>query len=299
MLAGLWVAAVLLPGAGGEPLASGDHRRTVEVQGRTREYLVHVPAGHEPAVPTAVVVALHPFAATADRMRWMCGLDRVADREGFVVVYPEGTGPPVLRNWNDGAMKGKLADDVGFVARVLDDLAGVMAVDPRRVYATGMSNGGMMCYRLASELSDRIAAIAPVAGTQAFETIAAKRPVPVLHFHGTADGLVPFGGSEAGARGLMRFLSVEETVRAWAAFDGCPAEAEEQPVTDAAGDGITVRRRRFGPGREKAEVILYEIVGGGHTWPGGPDLARFLGPTCRDIDAAELIWAFFAEHPMP
>ena len=133
-----------------------------------------------------------------------------------------------MLTWNAGGFQGKEGkpDDVAFIAKVLDDLATVVNVDPKRVYVTGMSNGGMMCYRLAAELSDRIAAIAPVAGTMAIDNYHPKRPVPVMHFHGTADKLVPFGGPGSGTPKFLGFKSVEDTIKICAKANGCPEEAE-------------------------------------------------------------------------
>lgn len=129
-------------------------------------------------------------------MVWFSGLNKKSEESGFIVVYPSGTGVGPFRTWNAGGFSGKMAegkaDDVAFIGKLLDDLNGFVKVDEKRVYACGMSNGGMMCYRLAAELFDRIAAIAPVAGTIAIEDSKPKRPVPVMHFHGTKDDLVPF-----------------------------------------------------------------------------------------------------------
>ena len=158
-------------------------------------------------------------------------------------------------------------DDVKFVSMLLDDLATVVNVDPKRVFATGMSNGGMMCYRLAAELSDRIAAIAPVSGTIAISAYKPMRPVPIMHFHGTADKIVPFTGPN-GTPKFLTFKSVEETICLCVKTNRCP---ETPTVTDLPDNS---RRRHhgkaedLGPGPDGAEVVLVEIHGGGHTWPG-------------------------------
>jgi polyhydroxybutyrate depolymerase len=285
-----------LPGADEPP----DPVRTLDHGGQERRYILHRPDGlvvAEAGVP--LVLVLHGFAQTAQGMMGFSGMNATADREGFVVAYPEGTGPLLMRNWNEGS-DWKTADDVGFIGRVIDDVGSVVKVDPDRVYATGMSNGGMMCYRLASELSDRIAAIAPVSGTKMTKaTILARRPVSVLHLHGTEDRLVPYGGPSARGARMLEFASVEASVRAWAEFDGCPDEPRVEPVADRdPNDGTTVKRILYGPGREGAEVILYRIEGGGHTWPGGSQNPGFLGRTTHDIDDANgTIWRFFARHP--
>jgi polyhydroxybutyrate depolymerase len=161
-----------------------------------RTYLIHIPKGHDLNKPCAVVLALHGALMNGPLMAQFCGLNETSDKAGFIVVYPSGTGIGPFLIWNAGGFQentaqGK-ADDVAFISKLLDDLGTVVKVDPRRVYACGMSNGAMMCYRLAAQLSDRIAAIAPVGGTIAIEESKPKRPVSVIHFHGTKDNFVPF-----------------------------------------------------------------------------------------------------------
>src|SRR4051812_3080041 len=179
-----------------DPLGPGDHTRTLMMGEQKRTYLVHVPKGYDPKKPAPVVLALHGAAMNGPMMVWFSGLNKKSDEAGFIVVYPSGTGIGPFLIWNAGGLKGKLAegraDDVAFIGKLLDDLGTVAKVDEKRVYACGMSNGGMMCYRLAAELSDRIAAIAPVAGTIAIEKSKPKRAVPVIHFHGSKDNIVPF-----------------------------------------------------------------------------------------------------------
>ena len=138
-----------------------------------------------------------------------------------------------------------------------------------------MSNGAMMCYRLAAELSDRIAAIAPIAGTMAIEHCQPHRPVSVLHFHGTKDGLVLFGGPDERTPKNIKFLSVDETIRAWVRANGCPEAPVVADLQDLANDGTTVRRKVFGPGKEGSEVVL--ISSRGEATPGR---ARILASGC-------------------
>ncbi len=162
-----------------------------------RSYVVHVPPHYDPKHPLPVVLALHGAGTNGRMTAVLTGLDKKADEADFAVVYPNGTGAGgIMLTWNSGGSRrtgeGSAADDVGYIRKVLDDLQTCLAVDAKRVYATGLSNGAMMCYRLASEMSDRIAAIAPVAGTIAIDNYHPKRPVPVIHFHGTVDKLVPF-----------------------------------------------------------------------------------------------------------
>jgi len=286
-----------------EPLGPGDHFRTVAVDGRERSYSVHVPPNYDATKPTPVVLAFHGAATNGPVMMISSDLSTKADEAGFLVVYPNGSGKGnLMLVWNSGGLRAphakRLPDDVAFVERLLDDLATVVHVDPKRVYATGMSNGGMMCYRLAAELSDRIAAIAPVSGTMAVDSWRPKRPVAVIHFHGTEDKLVPYNGPDKKIEKVMSFRSVGETIRMAARFNGCPRKPDIRRVPNTHDDNTAVTKTAFGPGREGAEVILYTIEGGGHTWPGRPWPVPWLGKTTRDISANDLIWEFFQKHPM-
>ncbi len=286
-----------------DPLTPGDHLRSLEVDGRTRSYHVHVPPQYDSKKPTPVVLAYHGALTNGLMMSVFSDLNDKADAAGFLVVYPNGTGTAKrMLVWNAGGIRNKVTDgkldDVAFTARVLDDLEAAAAVDVKRVYATGMSNGGMMCYRVAAELSNRIAAIAPVGGTMAIENPHPARPVPVIHFHGTDDKLVPYNGPDGLAKRLALFQSVDETMQTWAKIDGCPATPVTTDLPDKANDGTTVTRKTWGPGKNGAEVVLYTIDGGGHTWPGQTRAFQFLGKSTKDISANDLIWEFFLKHPM-
>jgi polyhydroxybutyrate depolymerase len=286
-----------------DPLTPGNHTHSLEWDGRARTYQVHVPPQYDPNVPTPVVLAFHGAMMNGGLMAGFTGLSKKADEAGFVVVYPYGTGSANrVLFWNAGGMRDKAeakVDDVGFVRKILDDLPTVINVDPRRVYATGMSNGAMLCYRLACELSDRIAAIAPVSGTLMIEQPKPSRPVPVIHFHGTEDRLVPYAGSAEPSERYKTFKTVDETMQIWAKIDGCPEEPEFVNLPDTVDDDTTVSQKIWGPGKDGAEVILYTITGGGHTWPGKSRGFGFLGKATQDISANDLIWEFFEKHPMP
>ena len=232
------------------PLVPGDQLRGVVVDGAGRTFIVYVPPGLDLKKPAPVVLVFHGAWANARTQVAFSGLNRKADEANFVAVYPNGSGADDRRLfWNAfGPAGGRSPDDVKFVAAILDDLARSMDLDARRVFATGMSNGGMMCYRLAAELSDRIAAIAPVSGTLCIDNPKPKRPVPVVHFHGTADGIVPFDGPKnagpmALGERLLNFKSVDETISTWVKLDGCPAKPEVTHLPDAAKDGTTVTRK--------------------------------------------------------
>src|SRR3954447_3121772 len=287
-----------LSAPGGNLLPVGDHARELKIGDTFRSYSVHIPPSYDPGRPTPVVLVFHSAMMNGNLMARFCGLSEKADRSGFVVVYANGTGStPLFLYWDAGGVRGRVSDDVGYVARLLDDLATVVNVDPKRVFAAGMSNGAMMCYRLAAELSDRIAAIAAIAGTMAIEDCRPRRPVPVIHFHGTRDGLVLYGGPDERIPKNLKFLSVDDTVRAWVRLDGCPEAPVVEALPDLAPEGTTVRKKAYGPGKGAAEVVLYTIEGGAHTWQGREPRVKFLGKRTRDISANDLIWEFFQKHP--
>jgi len=294
------LAASLIVQTGTGP--SRDHTRSVLVDGRSRTYLLHVPASVPSAKPAAVVLAFHGGGADAESMARFSGLNEKADRAGFVVIYPNGTGRlRRLLTFNAGNCCGyamqQQVNDVAFTRALLDEVATVVGVDRGRVYATGMSNGAMLAYRLAAELSDRLAAIAPVGGPMAIEQIRPQRPLSVMHFHGTDDRFAPFEGG-MGDRSLSRtkFLSVGTSIQAWVKANGCAGVQATRQEPDRAKDGMTVTRTTYSPCKEASEVVLLAVQGGGHTWPGRPPGLAILGKSTSDISANDLMWEFFERH---
>lgn len=298
------LAILLMLAAGEDPaLRPGDHWRSVEVDGDERTYLMHVPAHYDPAAPVPVVLAFHGGGANAETMVAFSGLNEKADQAGFIVVYPEGSGRLArVLTFNAGNCCGYAAssriDDVAFTRLVLDDLDRIANVDRRRVFATGMSNGAMMCYRLAAELSDRIAAIAPVAGPMGTKDCRPGRAVSVMHFHGDADAFAPFNGGRGRGPSGTDFYSVHHSIDAWVAANGCRPIPQTTPLPDRADDGMNVKQTLYDSGRDGAEVVLVVIEGGGHTWPGREPRMRVLGASARDISANDMMWDFFQRHPM-
>lgn len=272
--------------------------RPLTVGGSSRRYVVHAPKGHDLTTPLPVVLALHGATMNGPMMAWFSGLNRKSDEAGFLAVYPNGTGSHSQFFWNGGSGPAAQAnvDDVAFIDALLDDLGRAYPVDPKRVYATGMSNGAMMAYRIAAELSDRIAAVAPVSGTMTSEIGQPQRPVSVVHFHGTADEFIPFTGGR-GKRSIFGtdYRPVEDTIRAWVRANGC-GETPATDVLSGSGDGLRVTRRTYGAGRDGAEVVLVVIEGGGHTWPGKKSTASVLGRSTLSVSANDLMWEFFQKH---
>ena len=284
-------------------LTAGDHTRELTVDGRKRSYTVHVPKSYDRKKRTPVVLIFHGAGANADKIRRRCGMDKKSDQAGFLAVYANGTGIGKLLTFNSGGLSKRIAkrwpNDVKYVDKLLDDLQRVVNVDPKRVYATGLSNGGMMCYRMAAELSHRIAAIAPVAGTLCLEKPRPKRPVPIIHFHGTKDRIVPFAGPNKIAKKVLAFKSVDETISIWTKINRCERQPVERKLKDKADDGTRVIQRIYRAKQGGADVILVIIEGGGHTWPGRPTRNRFLGKSTKDISANDMIWNFFKRHRLP
>jgi len=275
--------------------------------GLTRTYHVHLPAGYSAARPAPLVLAFHGGGGDGAGMSRLTHLSDAADRFGFVVVYPDG----YQQHWGDGRgvtpSERDGVDDVAFVAVLLDTLASQFAIDTRRVYATGISNGGFFSERLACDLSARISAIASVAATMS-ANLAARcapaRPVPYLLIHGTADPIVPYdggqvGGQLAGERGAA--ISAADSVQKWAVLDGCPSPPHVAALPDTAHDGTQVRRTVYTGCATGSQVQFYSVEGGGHTWPGGLQYlpVAVVGKTSRQIDAGDVIWGFFAQFSLP
>lgn len=265
---------------------------TIEVDGRTREYLVYEPDDSAPPDGRAVVFVYHGAFTTAADMQEYAKMDPVADDEGFLVVYPNG----INRLWYDGRIPDEV-DDVAFTDALLDQIIDDYEVDETRVYATGISNGGFMSHRVGCDLSDRFVAIAPVAGTLSHELrdkCEPTRPVPVMLVMGTKDNLVPYDGGKLGGRFAGDFgtmLSAEGSIEWWADHANC----EEDPSLDSfdeVDDGTKIQTREWTECDAGAEMILYTVKDGGHTWPGADDI-RLLGKTTKEFDASETMWAFF------
>jgi polyhydroxybutyrate depolymerase len=284
----------------------GDSTQQFEFGGITRTYLVHVPPTYNGSTAIPLVVSLHGHGGTGAGQARLTHMSDVADTNGFIVVYPDG----VNHAWNDGrsGINGapENIDDSGFIRELILRLEGQYAVDAHRVYATGFSNGGFMCYRLARDLPDLVAAVAPVSGLLSQEladVFTPITPLSLLLIAGTADPLVPFGGGEVAGdvtagRGMV--YGALETARFFVNLDGCslPGQTVAIPNTVLT-DGARATRTMYVGGRAGTEVQLYSVIGGGHTWPGGLQYSpvQVTGPTCRDFDASQVIWEFFAAHP--
>lgn len=335
------VTIILLSGcAGTKPpsppsyvtLGPGDYHFSMKHDGMTRIYKVHVPPGYDKNKPLPVVLIFHGGAGNAMRSVSFFNLNPKADKEGFIAVYPEGTGKrikgEVFGSWNAGACcapaKDERIDDVGFISALLDKFERDLNVDTKRIFATGHSNGALMSYRLACELSDRIAAIAVAGAQDAFNDCRPKRPVPVIHFHGTEDKCAPYNGGVCGgciakllnklgipadiSKGQWQCRSAPDYIGEWRIIDGC------SPVSKMTYHRGTATCISYDQCNDKAEVTLCTLEGMGHTWPGGDygsDACRrdnksalcalwkdTAGNLSQDISANDMMWDFFKKHPM-
>lgn len=264
---------------------------TVTLDGRS--YRIDLPA--DPAA-APVILALHGGGGSADQFARSSGLSRPANRLGYAVIYPEGTGR--LATWNGGYCCGSAArtgvDDAAFLDAVLADAARRFGVDTGRVYATGMSNGAIMAETYAALRSGRLRAVAAVAGTMDTGRYRIAEPVPLLIIHGTADPMVPYGGGKGGAS-LTRteFASVESVVSVFLA--AYPALVRTERVIDPSSDGMRVLERTYTDSAGLVQLRLLSVQGGGHAWSGSRRATRS-GET-RDIVATEEVLRFFAAHP--
>lgn len=293
--------------------AAGDHTVSLRYDGRVRTYIVHVPRAAASGRALPVVLAFHGGGGEAEGFKEYAGLDAVAEREGFVVAYPNGTGPLRRRllTWNAGECCGYAmnqgVDDVGFAMAVLDDLSRKTAIDPRRVYATGHSNGGMMAHRLGAERADRIAAIAPVAGAYDLDRFAPARPVGVLHIHSVDDPRALYGGGLGpafpGTSVRSSHRPVMEGLERWRRHNGCAAEPrslETRKGNAASGSANQTGTLLVWEGcAAGGSVAHWKLTGVGHGWPGNKAAARregLIGPSTTIVIASEEIWKFFAMH---
>lgn len=280
----------------------------IRINGFRRTYLVHVPSGYRPEIPVPLVVVLHGAFDTAEGMEKSSGFSLLADREQFIVLYPNGMGIlGFLQHWNAGHCCGKAAtdqlDDVGFVAATIEDVCARFKVDRDRVYMVGFSNGGMLAFRFAAERGDLLAAVAPLAasiggkrseGAPEWRIPEPVRRIPILVFHGLSDDRVPYAGGVNHVKERGRtYWSVEESVKFWVTRNGCNPQAVLRSLKDGS-----VLVKSWAGCNDNADVALYLIKDWGHVWPGKHFTATLSeGDPLRNFDATEIIWDFFQSHP--
>lgn len=286
-----------------------DHQKTLLFDGINRTYLLHEPK-HQPGERLPLVIILHGGGGTSYGMVKITqgGFDELADKERFFVIYPDG----VNKHWNDGrntndAENRTTANDTGFISSLIDYMISTYAIDPKRVYVTGMSNGAIMSYVLGCKLADKIAAIAPVDGNISEVTYGVctpSCPVSLLAINNTSDPLVPWDGGDVtlpfSKKKFGKVKSVKASVDFWVNIDGCNTIPTKTTIPDKDPDDAShVILFSYDNGKNGTQVQLYAIYGGGHTWPGGMQYLPIfiIGYTCNDINADKVIWEFFKQHP--
>lgn len=271
---------------------------------RQRRYEVQLPVA-TPTAPMPLILAIHGATESLETYRKVAHLEPLAKREGILVVYPVGTRLGNILLWNAGAccLPGlhDRPDDVGFLLQVLADVEQRFPIDRTRVYAVGMSNGAMMTYRLATEAPSQFAAVATVAGPMALRQFHPKAPISIMHIQSKDDPILPFGGRHLPPLPLP---SGQKTVQRWVDYAQCPSKPVIETVRHAPpGEPASwqATREHWFPCAKGTEIVLWQLEGAGHVWPGGyqpPHLRAFAGGEYDVIDASEEIWQFFKRHQL-
>ena len=285
-------------------LGAGDIIGSIVVDGRERTYVVHTPPDYDSRKNYPLVLVFHGGAGSGKKVSRQTGFNSYADSQGFILVYPDG----IEHNWNDGRGTSdaeKLGvDDVRFVRALIDHLKSRFSIDIKRIYATGVSNGGIFVQRLGCEMADVFAAIGSAVGPMATNMVAKcspSEPISVVAIQGTDDPFIPIQGGEEGWKsglgdgGLVE--SARNSMKLWALKDGC-AEPEVTNILAQVNDGTWVEQIVYGTCRNKSEVRYYIVHGMGHIWP--PKSAKFeriSGKTSQNIDATKTFLEFFLSHP--
>ena len=278
-----------------------DETRTLWINGIARTFHVHVPDKLAASRPASVVLVFHGGGRGRGRsIARRTGFSALSERHECLAVYPDGYG----FGWNDGRGTTEAeragTDDVAFVRAVIDDLENRFFIDRERIYAVGLSNGGMFVNRLGCELSDRLAAIAVVCGPMP-EPLATRcrpeRPISVLGIFGTADPFIPWEGGEVRGGDRGQVLGAEAMIDLWVKSNRCDSRPVTEVLPTVIEDGTVVERTTYGGGDEGRTVVLYRIEGGGHSWPCGRTAPRRGARSSLNLDATRVIWEFFLAQP--
>ena len=277
---------------GRSPTTPGVSDQTMISGGVERKFQLTIPQNYDSKKPFPILFGLHPLSISNTFVSGMTGFADMAPRYNFIGVAPSGRLDGTIPFWLAAPTQDNY--DVRFIGDLLDKLEREMCVDRARVYSTGMSNGAQMSSLLACRITNRITAVAPIAGVE-FADECRGRPVPVIAFHGTADPNVAYGGGPGALRGRpdKDWPSVETAVQTWAGRAGCRTKPARQAI------GTEVQRIAYRGCARGADVVLYAVTGGGHTWPGSSIDVPMNGHVTQDINAADLMLEFFSQHPPP
>lgn len=259
-----------------------------------RQYLLYVPDSYNANKPAPLIISIHGFAEWPAHQAHISRWNELADELGFIIVYPSGTNFP--KRWRTMGLTSNPGDpevDVQFISDLIDTLEANYNIDPSRIYANGLSNGGGMSYLLACKMADRIAAIGSVSGayTYPLDQCTPFRPVPLIAFHGNADPIVPYLGGPSHSFEIP-FPSVPEWMKGWAERNQCKTSTLIPQQGEISGVS-------WSDCSENADVTFYSIAGGGHSWPGGNPIPAFIvGKTSQAVDATRVMWQFFEKHPL-
>jgi polyhydroxybutyrate depolymerase len=275
------------------------------VNGVQRDYILHIPSHIDKNHPLPLVLVFHGGGGNSKQIQRYFGMDAIADKENFITVYPQG----LDKQWNDGRdFKESIAanDDALFIDDLLNTLEKEQPVDPKRIFATGISNGAIFSLYLSYKLSHRLLAVAPVCGNipqKIYDEFFPAQPVSLLLINGTADPLVPYEGGHVGNRltgSRGDCVSTDKTMQRFISVDKTSAIPEEAAIPDKIKmDGCQAYQYTYANGTNNSKVVLIKIINGGHTLPGGTQYLpkMIVGKVCRDFNATEMIWNFFKTCP--
>ncbi|MDR6738889.1 polyhydroxybutyrate depolymerase [Herbaspirillum sp. 1173] len=273
--------------------------KTIRVGNLSRAYFSERNAVGE---PQPLIVALHASGSSGSLMARATGLTEIAEAAGYMIVYPNGTGLAIdARTWNSGGCCGYAqmhkVDDVAFLRALIDKLVKDGLADPQRIYLVGVSNGGMMAYRMAAEAPELFKAVAVVSAVLDVPPEAVKAPMPLLHIHGSDDPFIPFlGGIGKQEVSQLPRISVARSIEAFVKADGANPRPTVADIPDTANDGTTIRQYTYASKSDPQAVVLYEVKGGGHAWPGGVVPIVNGGKSSQNLDTSRTVINFFNAH---